>query len=77
MCYNNKNMDRWYFMCTDLEAAKRNRKMVAEKRNIIGYQFIETFVKAWPRNKPLPEQLYGSLPIVGKGENLYGFHEVA
>ena len=63
-------------MCIDLEAAKRNRKMVTEKRNIIGYQFIEALVKAWPRNKPLPEQLYGSLPSVGKHEKLYGFHEV-
>lgn len=63
-------------MCIDLKAAARNRKMVAEKRNIIGYQYIEAMVRAWPRNKPLPEQLYGILPVVGKGENLYGFHEV-
>jgi len=74
MCYN-KNMS-WILMCTDLGAAARNRKMVADKSNILGYQFIEAFVKSWPRNKPLPEQLYGSLPIVGKRENLYGFHEV-
>ena len=67
-------------MCIDLEAAARNRKMIAEKRNIIGYQFIEAIVKAWPRNKPLPEQLYGNLPIVGKSErrsiNQHGIYEI-
>uniref|UniRef100_A0A6M3JSU6 Uncharacterized protein n=1 Tax=viral metagenome TaxID=1070528 RepID=A0A6M3JSU6_9ZZZZ len=68
-------------MCTDLEAAARNRKMVADKRNIVGYQFIEAFVKAWPRNKPLPEWItMGNLPKVDKSErkNLtsYGIYEI-
>ena len=68
-------------MCTDLEAAARNREMVAEKRNIIGYQFIEAFVKAWPRNKPLPEWIsMGRLPTIDKSErrnmNQYGIYEI-
>ena len=63
-------------MCPDLRAAARNRQMVANKRNVIGYQIIEAIVKSYPRNKPLPEQLYGNIPSVGKHENLYGFHEV-
>ena len=65
-------------MCSDLEAAKRNRRMVKLKQNIMGYMFIEALVKSWPRNKPLPEWLYGTLPLVGKNEEreLFGFHEV-
>jgi len=69
-------MDRWYFMCTNLSAAARNRRMVAENKNIIVYLFIEALVKRWPRNKRLPDQFYGQIPSVSKGENLYGFHEV-
>ena len=71
-------MDRWYFMCTNLSAAARNRRMVAENKNIIGYLFAEALVKSWPHNKLLPEYLLGTLPIVGKNEQreLHGFHEV-
>lgn len=65
-------------LCDDYVAAKRNRRMVGLKQNISGYLFIEALVKSWPRNKPLPEWLWGTLPIVGKHEarELYGFHEV-
>ena len=52
--------------------------MVSLKENISGYLFIEALVRSWPRGKPLPEELYGTLPTVGKHEarELYGFHEV-
>ena len=68
-------------MCTDLEAAARNRKMIAEKRNIVGYQFIEAVVKSWPRNKPLPEWIpLGKLPSIDKSERgnmkSYGIYEI-
>ena len=68
-------------MCIDLEAAARNRKMVSEKKNIIGYQFMEAFIKAWPRNKPLPEWFsYGRLPTIDKSErgnlNSQGIYEI-
>ena len=67
-------------MCVNLEAAARNRKMIAEKRNIIGYQFIEAFVKAWPRNKLLPEWMIGKLPMIDKSERgnmkSYGIYEI-
>ncbi len=62
--------------CDDFPAAARNRRMVRLKQNIDGYLFIEALVRSWPLNKPLPEQYYGYLPIVGKQEELYGFHEV-
>ncbi len=64
-------------MCVDLEAAARNRKMVAEKRNIFGYQYIEAVVKAWPRNKPLPAWIpMGKLPVINKSERIndYGIY---
>ena len=68
-------------MCIDLEAAARNRRMVAEKRNISGYEIIEAVVKAWPRNKPLPEWIpVGKLPKIDKSEkgkmNQYGIYEI-
>ncbi len=62
-------------MCIDLEAAKRNRKMVKQKLNIDGYVFIENLVKAWPRSKPLPNVAYKNgqfrTVLIG-GSNLYG-----
>ena len=80
MCYNG-DMDRLYLMCTDLDAAARNREMVDEKRNIIGYQFIESVIRAWPRNKPLPEWItMGNLPSIDKSERdnmkSYGIYEI-
>ncbi len=63
-------------LCSDYKAAADNRKMVRLKQNIEGYLFIEALVRGWPRKKPLPERLFGYVPLVGKNENLYGFHEV-
>ena len=65
-------------MCSDYLSAKRNRRMVKLKQNIEGYVFIEALVRSWPRNKRLPDALYGTLPSVGKHEarELHGFHEV-
>jgi len=65
-------------MCSDYQAAKRNRRMVKLKLNISEYVRIENLVKGWPKNKRLPDQLLGNLPTVGKHEarELYGFHEV-
>jgi len=69
-------VNNWWFMCNDLESAARNRQMIKLKQNIEGYLFIEAMVKRWPRNKRLPEQFYGEIPIISNKENLYGFHEV-
>ncbi len=65
-------------MCTDLNAAKRNRHMVKYELNTSGYLFVESLVKGWPRKKPLPEWLWGYIPSVGKHEvrELFGFHEI-
>lgn len=65
--------------CDDFGRAARNRKMVANKENIIGYLWVEAVVKSHPHGKPLPEWVpQGSLPIVGKHEirnfERYGFH---
>jgi len=69
-------INKWVLLCPDLEAAKRNRRMVKLKQNIEGYLFIEQMVRNWPRGKPLPEQLIGYVPTLGKHESMYGFHEV-
>ena len=65
-------------LCEDYKAAAHNRRMVRLKRNIEGYLFIEALVRSWPRSKPLPEELWGTLPSIGKHEarELNGFHEV-
>jgi len=65
-------------LCSDYEKAKRNRRMVKLKQNISAYLYIESLVKGWPRNKPLPSYLLGTLPHIGKKEEreLRGFHEV-
>ena len=66
--------------CNDFVAAARNRRMVRLKLNIDAYLWIEAVVKSWPRSKPLPEQFYGELPLVGKSESRtlreYGIYEV-
>ncbi len=67
--------------CPDFEAAARNRRMIDGNDKIIGYQFIEAFVRAWPRNKPLPEWIpLGKLPTINKSErenvNSYGIYEI-
>ena len=63
-------------MCSNYKRAAENRRMVRLKQNILGYLFIEALLRSWPRKKPLPEWLWGSLPSVSKHERLYGFHEV-
>lgn len=63
-------------LCDDYSRAKANRRMVRLKQNISGYLFIEALVRNWPRKKPLPEWLWGTLPSVDKNEKLDGFHEV-
>ena len=48
--------------------------MVFEKRNIAGYQLVEIFVRAWPRNKPFPAWVpVGRLPGVNKYSPLYQY----
>ena len=65
-------------LCDDYSRARINRQMVRLKHNISGYLFIEALVQSWPRSKPLPEWLWGTLPLVGKNEarELHGFHDV-
>jgi len=63
-------------LCPDYKRASDNRDMVKLKQNIKGYLEIENMVRNWPRNKPLPEQLIGRVPTLGKHESMYGMHEV-
>ena len=63
-------------LCPDFKKASDNRDMVRLKQNIEGYLYIENMVRNWPRNKPLPEQLMGRVPTLGKHESMYGMHEV-
>jgi hypothetical protein len=67
-------------LCDDFKSAKRNRRMIRLKQNIEGYVYIENFVKSYPKNKRLPENLLGNLPSLGKAEESYlhdyGMHEV-
>ena len=67
--------------CNDFERAARNRKMIANKENILGYLWIEAIVRAWPRNKLLPGWLStGEFPTVNKHErnslNQYGIYAI-
>ena len=65
-------------MCTDLEAAKQNRER--QYKNLNWWLWYEAFVKAYPRNKLLPEWMIGELPIIDKSErgnmNQYGLYEI-
>jgi len=63
-------------LCSDFKRAADNREMVRLKQNISGYLDIEKMVRNWPRGKPLPEQLIGRIPTLGKHESMYGMHEV-
>ena len=63
-------------LCADFKQAERNREMVRLKQNIEGYLYIEQLVRNWPRSKPLPSQLIGRIPTLGKHEIPYGMHEV-
>ncbi len=73
----NRGMD---LMCLDYQQAAENREMVRLKQNIEGYLFIEALVRSWPRKKPLPEWLYGHLPVVNGQEAKelyrYGVYEI-
>uniref|UniRef100_A0A6M3L5Y5 Uncharacterized protein n=1 Tax=viral metagenome TaxID=1070528 RepID=A0A6M3L5Y5_9ZZZZ len=63
-------------LCSDFKRASDNRDMVRLKQNIEGYLYIENMVRNWPRGKPLPEQLIGCVPTLGKHESMLGMHEV-
>ena len=63
-------------LCDNFKRATDNRQMVRLKQNIEGYLFIEQLVRNWPRGKPLPEQLIGCVPTLGKHESMYGMYEV-
>ena len=63
-------------LCSDFKRAADNREMVRLKQNISGYLDIEKMVRNWPRGKPLPEQLIGRIPTLGKHESMFGMHEV-
>ena len=63
-------------LCSDYKRASDNRDMVRLKQNIEGYLFIEQMVRNWPRGRPLPEQLIGHIPTLGKHESMFGMHEV-
>ena len=63
-------------LCSDYKRAADNRDMVRLKQNIEGYLYIEQMVRDWPRGKPLPEQLIGRIPTLGKHESMFGMHEV-
>ena len=65
-------------LCENYMRAAENRRMVALKLNIHAYLVIEDQVRRWPKKKPLPPQIIGVMPAVGKWEakTLHGFHEV-
>ena len=63
-------------LCPDFRRASDNRDMVRLKQNIEGYLYIENMIRNWPRGKPLPEQLIGRVPTLGKHESMFGMHEV-
>jgi len=63
-------------LCPDFNRASDNRDMVRLKQNIEGYLFVEQMIRNWPRGKPLPEQLIGRIPTLGKHESMFGMHEV-
>ena len=47
--------------CPDFEQAKRNREMIAKKRNITGYQELEGIKK---RRKKKVEELYLNTNVI-------------
>ncbi len=56
-------------MCLDYKRADINRRMVYLKQNISGYLEVEAFLKAHPRQNPLPSWIpQGNLIIVSKRE---------
>ena len=63
-------------LCDNYSRARDNRQMVRLKQNIEMYLYIEEKVRNWPRGKPLPEQLIGRVPTLGKHESMFGMHEV-
>ena len=63
-------------LCPDFNRAADNRQMVRLKQNIEGYLFIEALIRNWPRGKPLPEQLIGRVPTLGKHESMYGMPRI-
>jgi len=62
-------------LCDNYKRAAKNRRMVKLKQNISEYVRIEAIVKSTPKNKRLPDQFYGQIPLASKNENLYSFHE--
>ena len=59
---NHKRINPFYLLCDDLERARQNRQMVAEKRCISGYLEVELALMGIPADIPLPLRLRGELP---------------
>ena len=72
-------MDKWFLMCRDVNAAKRNRER--QHKNLGWWLWYEVFIETYPRNKPLPGWIpLGKLPTIDKSERRamkgYGIYEI-
>ncbi len=62
-------------LCDDFESAARNREMVANKEQIIGYILVEEAMRKLPSKSPLPDWIsLGFIPSIPNTGFTYSKH---